>query len=158
MTVDGTTECAYYFKQGGLERNCKPGSVPEPPLSGRSSDDHFSRTPIARRLQQPTRESVAVRTRPRQPRGRLPPVWPCSGWGLPSQPSHLGCWCALTAPFHPYRARRSASAAVCFLLHFPWPHGRSALPTTLSCGARTFLSPRFRDQRSSSSLPDVSYY
>lgn len=28
---------------------------------------------------------------------------------------------------------------VCFLLHFPWPHGRWALPITLSCGARTFL-------------------
>src|SRR5579863_352317 len=28
-------------------------------------------------------------------------VWPCSGWGLPSRPSHPGRWCALTAPFHP---------------------------------------------------------
>ena len=31
--------------------------------------------------------------------------------------------------------------AVCFLLHFPWPHGRWALPITMSCGARTFLPP-----------------
>jgi hypothetical protein len=30
-------------------------------------------------------------------------AWPCSGWGLPSQPGRPGCWCALTAPFHPYR-------------------------------------------------------
>ena len=36
--------------------------------------------------------------------------------------------------------------AVFFLLHFPYPHpprggnGRWALPTTASCGARTFLS------------------
>ncbi len=29
---------------------------------------------------------------------------PCSEWGLPSRPSHLGRWCALTAPFHPYRS------------------------------------------------------
>ena len=29
------------------------------------------------------------------------PVWPCSGWGLPSRPGHPGRWCALTAPFHP---------------------------------------------------------
>jgi len=29
-------------------------------------------------------------------------IWPCSGWGLPSQLSLLNCWCALTAPFHPY--------------------------------------------------------
>jgi hypothetical protein len=33
-----------------------------------------------------------------------------------------------------------AAAAVCFLLHFPGPCGRSVLPTTLSYGARTFLS------------------
>jgi len=26
---------------------------------------------------------------------------PCSGRGLPSHPGHPGCWCALTAPFHP---------------------------------------------------------
>ena len=29
--------------------------------------------------------------------------------------------------------------AVCFLWHFPCPRGRWALPTTASCGARTFL-------------------
>lgn len=28
--------------------------------------------------------------------------WPCFGWGLPSHPGHPECWCALTAPFHPY--------------------------------------------------------
>ena len=38
-------------------------------------------------------------------------------------------------------ARAEAREAVCFLLHFPWPHGRWALPITLSCGARTFLQP-----------------
>src|ERR1700722_9433634 len=32
--------------------------------------------------------------------------------------------------------------AVCFLLHFPWPRGRWALPTTVSYGARTFLPPQ----------------
>ena len=31
--------------------------------------------------------------------------------------------------------------AVYFLLHFPGPCGRWALPTTVSFGARTFLSP-----------------
>jgi hypothetical protein len=25
-----------------------------------------------------------------------------SKWGLPSHPSHLGCWWSLTPPFHPY--------------------------------------------------------
>ena len=31
------------------------------------------------------------------------------------------------------------SEAVCFLLHLPDPHGWWALPTIVSCGARTFL-------------------
>ncbi len=35
-----------------------------------------------------------------------------------------------------------SSPAVCFLLHFPEPCGRWALPTTLSCGVRTFLPSR----------------
>ena len=34
------------------------------------------------------------------------PSWPCSGWGLPSRPSHLGRWWSLTPPFHPYRGFR----------------------------------------------------
>jgi hypothetical protein len=36
------------------------------------------------------------------------PVWSCSRWGLPSQSGHPVCWCALTAPFHPYRAPQAA--------------------------------------------------
>ena len=73
------------------------------------------------------------------------PAWSCSRWGLPSQAGHPICWCALTAPFHPYpwqpRSQdRAAASAVYFLLHFPGPCGRWALPTTVSCGARTFLS------------------
>src|SRR5204862_5690266 len=44
----------------------------------------------------------------------------------------------LTAPA--VRRGLVPAAAVCFLLHFPGPCGRSGLPTTLSCGARTFLS------------------
>ena len=54
-------------------------------------------------------------------------------------------------------SREHGSQAVCFLWHFPWPHGRWALPTIAPCGARTFLSsppvvrtamPREGDQRS----------
>src|SRR5215213_6705160 len=39
---------------------------------------------------------------------RVRPSWPCFGWGLPSHSGHPECWCALTAPFHPYHpfARR----------------------------------------------------
>src|SRR4029450_3593216 len=34
---------------------------------------------------------------------RTLPVWPCSRWGLPSRPSRLGRWWALTPPFRPCR-------------------------------------------------------
>ena len=57
--------------------------------------------PIARHLKQPTRRSLGAGQAPAA-RTRHPSARPCSGWGLPGQPSHLGCRCALTAPFHPY--------------------------------------------------------
>ncbi len=38
--------------------------------------------------------------------------------------------------------KKDASGAVYFLLHFPWSCDRWALPTTVSCGARTFLPPK----------------
>lgn len=86
------------------ERTCKPGSVPRAACAARG-DGHSSRMPVARHLQQPTRECGGT-DRSAAPR-RLLPAWPCSGWGLPSQASHPACWCAFTAPFHPYRARRT---------------------------------------------------
>lgn len=39
---------------------------------------HFSRAPVALRLQRPTREVSGQR--------RPSPIWPCSGWGLPGRP------------------------------------------------------------------------
>ena len=71
-------------------------------------------------------------------------AWPCSGWGLPSQRvtptagALLPHRFTLTAADF-YRRGLTSTAAVCFLLHFPGPYGRSALPTTLPYGARTFL-------------------
>jgi len=44
-------------------------------------------------------------------------------------------WCALTAPFHPYRRCRRFK----FLWHCPWGHPRWTLSSTLPYGARTFL-------------------
>ena len=64
------------------------------------------------------------------------PSWPCFGWGLPSHPGHPECWCALTAPFHPYHRER---VAVCFLWHFPASHLGLPLAITLLCEVRTFL-------------------
>ena len=57
--------------------------------------------PIARHLKQPTRRSLGAGQAPAA-QVRHPSARPCSGWGLPGQPSHPGCRCALTAPFHPY--------------------------------------------------------
>ncbi len=96
--------------------------VLSPPLP--AGNGHSSRTTIARRLQQPTRGAGNGPDQPAAAEAALPSAWPCSEWGLPSRPSHLGRWCALTAPFHPYPtaglptgARRRV--AVCFLWHFP---------------------------------------
>ena len=44
-----------------------------------------------------------------------------------------------------FRQRLNAgrvAAAVCFLLHLPWVRTPQGLPGALSCGARTFLTPR----------------
>src|SRR5262249_45185962 len=151
------TELIPFHKKTVRERTCKPGFVLGALGHGgpRASGDHFSMTPIARRL---SRAGCAWALRPRTTfralaaypevlpdrTGPLPtlsellPVWPCSRWGLPSQAGRPTCWCALTAPFHPYRETPKRSSAVCFLLHFPEPCGRWTLSTTLSCGARTF--------------------
>ena len=47
--------------------------------------------------------------------------------------------------------------AVCFLWHCPCPRGRWVLPTTVSCGARTFLHAGRSPQRSLSPLRQDDY-
>ena len=123
----------------------KPGFVCRP---GGRRDDHFSRKSIARFLQQSTRESMAGRTDPLGGAGgdAAGPSGPCSLFDL--APSGVYRARPVTRPageLLPHRftltARAEAREAVCFLLHFPWPRGRWALPITASYGARTFLSP-----------------
>ena len=46
---------------------------------------------------------------------------------------------ALTPPFHHCLCPLAGSSAVCFLWHFLSDHSAWALPSTLLCGARTFL-------------------
>jgi len=55
------------------------------------------------------------------------PIWPCSLRGLPSCSSRPEHWCALTAPFHPYRSRAGTS----------WFPPREGIRRYLFCG--TFL-------------------
>ena len=122
----------------------KPGFVRRP---GGRRDDHFSRKPIARFLQQPTRESMAGRTDPLGgASGDAATARPCSLFDLaPSGVYRARPVARPAGELLPHRftltARAEAREAVCFLLHFPWPRGRWALPITASCGARTFLPP-----------------
>ena len=123
---------------------CRPGSVHPRMRAG----GHPSGTAVADSLVRPTREHRTGRpqtlAQEAENSGTLP-SWPCSGWGLPSRPGHPGRWWSLTPPFHPYLPGRPGAGpweAVCFLWHCPAGHPGSVLPTTLPCGARTFLTAR----------------
>ena len=99
--------CLYQLTVGDGEPACRRGSVRRS-LTGIRLCDHPSVRPTweCRRADHPL------------------PVWPCSGWGLPSRPGHPGRWCALTAPFHPH---------LC-----PIPRGRAIgglFSVALSCGS-----------------------
>ena len=114
-----------------LERTYKPGSVP----SGfkAKGDDHFSRTPIARRLKRSTRKSIAGRTGPRQqPDERCHPALRCSlldlapGGVCRAKPVARPAGELLPRRFtltlrrtHKFDLARPDRRAVCFLLHFP---------------------------------------
>jgi len=115
-------------------------TVPEYPVSRVLSDRSVATISLGRAL--PRASSDLPGTMARRATSSSP-IWSFSGWGLPSRRGHPLRWCALTAPFHPYRGL--SPEAVCFLLHFPWDRSRWALPSTLPCGARTFLEPRSRD-------------
>ena len=70
----------------------------------------------------------------------LPPIWPCSGWGLPCH--HCYQWCGGLLPHRFTLTRISGEPsirAVSFLWPYPSPCGAQALPGSLPCGARTFL-------------------
>ena len=101
----------------------------------------MSRKAIARLLQQPTRKSRRVGPT------RVPPKRPGFLFGLAPGGVCLARLVTQSAgALLPHRFTLTASdgsaAAVYFLLHFPWPRGRWALPTTVPYGARTFLPPR----------------
>ena len=69
------------------------------------------------------------------------PMWACWRWGLPCHdgrpsrgallPHHFTLTCTAKRP-----------SAVCFLWHFPSDRSGSALPTTVPCPVRTFLTSR----------------
>ncbi len=94
-SVAGESASSVQFEEW-CERPCKPDPVPSPEGAG---DSHFSGTDVAARLERPTRKALDE-----SHRHESFPIWPFSGWGLPSHPRLRGCWCALTAPFHPCRS------------------------------------------------------
>ena len=112
---------------------CKPGSVP-----GRKG----SATVISLAGRLPGRSSglPGSHNGPDQP---CFPIWPCSQWGLPSQPVArllVGSYPA----FSPLpRGDCYPPKAVCFLLHFPGP-GRTRPPWTVGVTHhRVLWSPDF---------------
>jgi len=79
-----------------------------------------------------------------------PPIWPCSGWGLPCH--HCYQWCGGLLPHRFTLTRISGEPsirAVSFLWPYPSPCGAQALPGSLPCGARTFLGYLLRHPRPS---------
>src|SRR5260221_7074903 len=127
----------------GGEPACRPGSVP-PPCGG--SDGHPSRAAVADSLVRSTREHRAGRPRTLAQaaalqRRTLLTLLRVGFTEPPQSPAALVVSYTTVSPLPrrvlpPGRAR----GAVCFLWHFPAGHPRSALPTTLPCGARTFLA------------------
>jgi hypothetical protein len=138
---------------------CKPGSVPRVAATVIS---------LGRRLPGGSSDLPEGHDGPDQP---CPLIWSCSRWGLPSQPVTrllVGSYIKepmVPPPFHPYLIHIRADCpckqlgygsggilSVALSLSFAslrrWPGGRKlgrwALPTTASCGARTFLSPLVR--------------
>jgi hypothetical protein len=122
--------------QAAGELACRPGSVH--PLA--RADGHPSRTAVAGSLMRSTREHRAGRPRSlaqaRRSRGTALLTLLQVGFTEPPQsPAALVVSYTTVSPLPPGRS----PAAVCFLWHYPAGHPGSALPTTLPCGARTFL-------------------
>ena len=124
---------------------CKPGFVGHRRLAPTIRDGHSSGTTFARCLEQPTRTAsltspcgvIACANIPRcRPYSVLLPVWFAMPVPLPDPR------CALTAPFHPYRAEapkgEGGRSVLCGTVPGVAPAG--CYPAPYVDGARTFLS------------------
>ena len=120
------------------ELACRPGSVH--PLA--RAGGHPSRTAVAGSLVRSTREhraghpqSLAQAPRPEE-RETLVTLLRVGFTEPPQSPAALVVSYTTVSPLPPGRS----PTAVCFLWHCPAGRPGSALPTTLPCGARTFLT------------------
>ncbi len=125
------------------ESACTPGSVSRGPRGPRGGG-HPSRTDVAAGLVRSTRGlGRAALDRPRRAAvRRLLLTLLQVGFTEPSEsPRTLVVSYTTVSPL-PVASRRPA---VCFLWHCPAGHPGWALPTTLPCGARTFLGGALKD-------------
>ena len=123
------------------EPACRPGSVhPRETRAG----GHPSGTAVAGSLVRSTREHRAGRPQSlaQAPRpGRRAALVTLLRVGFTEPPGSLRALVVSYTTVSPLpRPGRSLAGAVCSLWHCPAGHPGSALPTTLPCGARTFLT------------------
>src|SRR5712675_50472 len=118
---------------GGGEPACRPGSVR--PLARGSG--HPSGTAVAGSLVRSTREHRAGRPRSLA-QGTVVPLLDLAPGGV-YRAAAVTCG-AGGLLHHRFTLTPADAGAVCFLWHCPAGHPGSALPTTLPCGARTFLT------------------
>lgn len=112
---------------------CKPGSV-HPALARMG----WMTIHLGRLLPDASRDTPGRRhTSPLEARSSWPSFSILHPVGFTVPSLSPGTRCALTAPFHPYL---NYIQAVYSLLHWPWTYVPQALPGTLPCGARTFLT------------------
>jgi hypothetical protein len=141
---------AHRCREAAGELACRPGSVR--PLA--QADGHPSRTAVAGSLVRSTREHRAGRplslAQACRSRGTALMTLLQVGFTEPPQsPAALVVSYTTVSPLPPGRSR----VAVCFLWHFPASHPGSALPTTLPCGARTFLVGPRRTRANAAARP-----
>jgi hypothetical protein len=140
------------------ESACRPGSVH--PLA--RADGHPSRTAVADSLMRSTREHRAGHpqslAQEHAVAGVLPPDLAPGGVYRAAQVT-LSAGGLLHRRFT--LTPGTCPGAVCFLWHYPAGHPGSVLPTTLPCGARTFLGApvsltrRGRPANSPAALPRI---
>ncbi len=91
------------------------------------SDDHFSGTPVSRRLKRPTRKSITDRANPWAAEiGNPAPLFGLAPGGVcRARPVARSAGELLPRRFTLTEAGRRPASAVCFLWHFPYPKNRA---------------------------------
>ncbi len=115
-------------------------------------DGHSSGTPVAGRLEQPTRATRPTDKAPRRTARRSYSVLLPAGLAVP--PTLPPARCALTAPFHPCPdAPCGPPRAVCFLWRFPWGRPRRTLSGAASVWSPDFPPPLRQAQETAAVRP-----